>query len=73
MGAGLAHDSVAEWLAFENGKQALGLQGPDGSANDSRARQGALSSDELPELGAKSGARHKPGSSGPPTKRRHKS
>jgi len=43
----------------------------DGSAGDSQARQGALSSDELPELGAKSGARRKHGSNGPTTKRRY--
>lgn len=34
-------------------------QGSDGSASDSQARQGALSSDELPELGARLGARRK--------------
>jgi hypothetical protein len=48
-------------------------RGPDRPAGDSQARQGVLSSDEPAELGAKSGARRKSGSSGPPTKRRHKS
>jgi len=34
-------------------------QGSDSSAADPQARQGALSSDELSELGARSGARRK--------------
>lgn len=34
-------------------------QGSDGFADAPQARQGALSSDELPELGARSGARRK--------------
>jgi hypothetical protein len=45
-------------------------QGSDSSADDSQARQGALSSGELPELGVRSGARRKGGSADPTTKRR---
>jgi len=33
--------------------------GPNSSASGSQARQGALSSDELPEVGARLGARRK--------------
>jgi len=44
-------------------------QGSDSSAADPQARQGALSSDELPKLGA----RRKGGRTDPTTKRRAES
>jgi hypothetical protein len=48
-------------------------QGSDSSAADSQARQGALSSNELSELGARSGARRKHSSGSPTTKHRDRS